>query len=169
MTPLLRRVILRGAILARGGKLGGDFCERQPFGLLAFAATNGGDVVGNVRTIVKNLIAVALILAAIGAFAECERSLGAIGDRAVSMSSAASDISSIASVGGKTLDEAYYGSYGSYLGSEAVSTTYSATILARGVELLSALSFLGGLYMLLVVRIEPSTAALVVEETLPVL
>ena len=115
----------------------------------------------------KNVIAIALILAAVVAFYLCEQSLSSINDHETTMVLSALEIGQVESVGGKTLEEAYYSAYSSYLSSQAKMNAQSATILARGIELLSVVSLLAGLYILLVVRIEPSAPTPVAEQSLP--
>ena len=115
----------------------------------------------------KSAIAVVMMLTAVAAFVLCEISLSTVRDERSDMIGSALNIAEIESVGGKTLEEAYYTWYGFYLSSQASMDAETATIQARGVELLSALVFLAGIYMLIDRKTEPVVAASVGEQALP--
>ena len=115
----------------------------------------------------KSAIAVVMMLTAVAAFVLCEISLSTVRDERSDMIGSALNIAEIESVGGKTLEEAYYTWYGFYLSSQASMDAETATIQARGVELLSVFGFLAGIYMLIDRKTEPVVAASVGEQALP--
>ena len=121
----------------------------------------------NAGHVMKSAIAVVMMLTAVAAFVLCEISLSTVRDERSDMIGSALNIAEIESVGGKTLEEAYYTWYGFYLSSQASMDAETATIQARGVELLSALVFLAGIYMLIDRKTEPVVAASVGEQALP--
>ena len=121
----------------------------------------------NARHVMKSAIAVVIMLAAVAAFVLCEVSLSSVRDERSDMNDSAQTIRQIESVGGKTLEEAYYTWYGFYLSSQARMAAETATIQARGVELLSVFGFLAGIYMLTDRKTEAVAAASVDEQALP--
>lgn len=94
------------------------------------------------------LIRVLLIIACLAIVIVCEISLDNLRNSASSMNLHALDISSIESVGGETLEEAYYQSYGYFLSEQADASLETATILARGIEFLAIIVLIVGSYLI---------------------